>query len=78
MLEAQAERALAAERDAPTPATRAETEADRNTYEAGLGATVESDEKPVFIKSIKRIRKQMQAWGFTLKQFTHPKIEGAF
>ena len=21
---------------------------------------------------------QMQAWGFTLKQFTHPKIEGAF
>ena len=61
-----------------TPATRAETEADRITYEAGLGATVESDEKPVFIKSIKRIRKQMQAWGFTLKQFTHPKIEGAF
>ena len=61
-----------------TPATRAETAADRITYEAGLGATVEEAEKPVFVKSIKRIRKQMQAWGFTLKDFTHPKIQGAF
>jgi rubrerythrin len=61
-----------------TPATRSETAADRITYEAGLGATVEEDEKPVFVKSIKRIRKQMQPWGFTLKNFTHPKIEGAF
>ncbi len=61
-----------------TPATRSETEADRITYEAGLGATVEDDEKPVFVKSIKRIRRQMQPWGFTLKKFTHPKIEGAF
>jgi rubrerythrin len=61
-----------------TPATRSETAADRITYEAGLGATVEEDEKPVFVKSIKRIRKQMQPWGFTLKKFTHPKIEGAF
>ena len=25
-----------------------------------------------------RIRRQMQAWGFTLKKFTHPKIQGAF
>ena len=61
-----------------TPATRAETAADRITYEAGLGATVEEVEKPVFVKSIKRIRKRMQPWGFTLKPFIHPKIEGAF
>ncbi len=61
-----------------TPATRNETAADRLTYEAGLGATVEEAEKPVFVKSVKRIRKRMQAWGFTLKQFSHPKIEGAF
>lgn len=61
-----------------TPATLAETAADRITYEAGLGATVEEAEKPVFIRSIKRIRKQMEPWGFTLKPFTHPKIEGAF
>lgn len=61
-----------------TPATRAETQADRLTYEAGLGATVEEVEKPVFVKSVKRIRRQMQAWGFTLKPFTHPKIAGEF
>ena len=61
-----------------TPATRTETTADRITYEAGLGATVEEAEKPVFVKSVKRVRKMMEPWGFTLKQFTHPKIEGAF
>jgi hypothetical protein len=61
-----------------TPATRSETAADRITYEAGLGATVEEVEKPVFVASVKRIREQMKPWGFTLKQFTHPKIEGAF
>jgi hypothetical protein len=61
-----------------TPATRAETAADRVTYEAGLGATVEEAEKPVFVKSVKRVRKLMQPWGFTLKPFTHPKIEGVF
>jgi hypothetical protein len=61
-----------------TPATRSETAADRITYEAGLGATVEEVEKPVFVASVKRIREQMKPWGFTLKQFSHPKIEGAF
>jgi len=61
-----------------TPATRVETAADRVTYEAGLGATVEEAEKPVFVKSVKRVRKMMQPWGFTLKQFSHPKIQGAF
>ena len=61
-----------------TPATRAETQADRLTYEAGLGATVEEVEKPVFVKSIKRIRRKMRDWGFTLKPFTHPKIAGEF
>lgn len=56
-------------------ASRAETEADRLTYEAGLGATVESAEKPVFIESVKRIRERMRAeWGITLKSFTHPKL----
>ena len=61
-----------------TPATQAETAADRITYEAGLGATVEEAEKPVFVKSVKRVRRMMAPWGFTLKQFSHPKIEGAF
>lgn len=57
-----------------TPASRVEVQADRVTYEAGLGATVEEAEKSVFIKSVKRIRKQMKPWGFTLKEFTHPKL----
>lgn len=57
-----------------TPASRVEVQADRLTYEAGLGATVEEVEKPVFIKSVKRIREQMKPWGFTLKEFTHPKL----
>lgn len=57
-----------------TPASRVEVQADRLTYEAGLGATVEEVEKPVFIHSVKRIREQMKPWGFTLKEFTHPKL----
>ena len=57
-----------------SPASRAEVEADRLTYEAGLGATTEELEKPVFVASVKRIRKQMEPWGFTLKPFFHPKL----
>ena len=57
-----------------SPAAREEIEADRITYEAGLGATVEEVQKPVFIASIKRIREMMQPWGFTLKPFYHPKL----
>ncbi len=57
-----------------TPASRIEVQADRLTYEAGLGATVEDVERPVFIKSVKRIREQMKPWGFTIKEFNHPKL----
>lgn len=57
-----------------TPAARDEIEADRITYEAGLGATIEALQKPVFIGTVKRVRKLMQPWGFTLKQFQHPKL----
>lgn len=60
------------------PASRHENEIDRLTWEAGLGATVEELEKPVFVDSVKRIRERMKPWGFTLPLFTHPKIEGAF
>ncbi len=59
------------------PASRAEVEADRLTWEAGLGATVEEEEKPVFVASIVRIRERMKAMGITLPTFHHPKI-GAF
>jgi hypothetical protein len=57
-----------------TPASRDEIEADRITYEAGLGATIEPIQKPVFIATVKRVRKLMQPWGFTLKPFYHPKL----
>jgi hypothetical protein len=62
-----------------TPASRVEVESDRITWEAGLGATVEELEKPVFIDSIQRIRRQMkESWGIELPLFTHPKIQGEF
>ena len=57
-----------------TPASRVEVDADRITYEASLGATIEDAEKPIFIGSIKRLRELMKPWGFTLKQFHHPKL----
>lgn len=57
-----------------TPAAREEIEADRITYEAGLGATIEKLQKPVFIATVKRVRKLMEPWGFTLKPFHHPKL----
>ncbi|GAA5232470.1 ferritin-like domain-containing protein [Verticiella sediminum] len=56
------------------PASRAEVEVDRITWEAGLGATTEELEKPVFVASVQRIRRQMQDWGINLPTFRHPKI----
>jgi len=62
-----------------SPASRAETRVDRLTWEAGLGATVEELEKPVFIASVQRIRSQMQdEWDLKLPMFRHPRIEGEF
>ncbi len=55
-------------------ATRRENQNDRIVYEAGLGQTVEELEIPIFFNSLKRIREAMQPWGFTLKEFYHPKI----
>ncbi|VTU23217.1 hypothetical protein H6CHR_01947 [Variovorax sp. PBL-H6] len=61
------------------PAARAETKVDRLTWEAGLGSTVEELEKPVFVASVARIRRQMtESWGIKLPMFRHPKIEGEF
>jgi hypothetical protein len=57
-----------------TAQAREEIEADRITYEAGLGATIERLQKPVFIGSVQRIRRLMEPWGFTLKPFSHPKL----
>ena len=57
-----------------SPASRTEVEADRVTYEAGLGSTIEEVEKPIFISTVKRIREQMRPLGINLPLFTHPKL----
>ena len=49
-------------------------EADRVTYEAGLGSTIEEIEKPIFIATLKRIREQMKPLGINLPMFSHPKL----
>lgn len=56
------------------PASLAEMEADRITYEAGLGSTVEEEEKPIFIETLQRIRKRMGEMGIDLPDFSHPKL----
>ena len=48
--------------------------ADRITWEAGLGATVEELEKPVFIDSLRRTRERMKTLGINLPEFHHPKL----
>ena len=61
------------------PASAAEVEVDRLTWEAGLGATTEELEKPIFLKSIADMRRRMkEAWDLDVPMFTHRKIAGPF
>ncbi len=61
------------------PASLAEMEVDRLTWEAGLGATTEELEKPIFLKSIADMRQRMRdAWGLEIPLFTHRKIAAPF
>jgi len=61
------------------PASLAEVEVDRLTCEAGLGATTEQLEKPVFQRSIADIRRRMrEAWGLEIPLFTHRKFAAPF
>ena len=59
---------------AETATSRAEVEAFRLTHEAGLGASVEHLEKPVFVDTIARIRRRVRDWGIKLRPFHHPKL----
>lgn len=62
-----------------TPASAAEMEVDRLTWEAGLGATTEELEKPVFLKSISLMRERMRdSWGLEIPMFTHRKFATPF
>jgi hypothetical protein len=59
-----------------SPAARDEVEADRLTWEAGLGATVEALEKPVFVESVRSIRERLKPFGIEIPLFEHPKFAG--
>ncbi|MEO7007943.1 MAG: ferritin-like domain-containing protein [Caldimonas sp.] len=62
-----------------TPASAAEVEVDRLTWEAGLGATTEALERPVFLKSIALMRQRMRdTWGLDIPMFTHRKFAAPF
>ena len=62
-----------------SPASLAEIEVDRLTWEVGLGATTEELEKPIFLKSIADMRQRMRdAWGLEIPMFTHRKFAAPF
>ena len=60
----------------PAHVVLGEVEADRLTWEAGLGATVEELEKPVFVQSVKSIRERLAPFGIAIPMFEHPKFAG--
>jgi len=55
-------------------AQRVENEIDRLTWEAGLGASVEEVEKPVFIACVQRVRRRFAELGIDLPMFQHSKL----
>ena len=55
-------------------ASRAQIECDRTLWQAGLGASTEELEKPVFVASLRGIRSRMkEEWGIELPSFHHPR-----
>jgi hypothetical protein len=58
-------------------AVLAESDSDSRCFAAGLGATTEDIEKPVFVATTERIRARMRRLGIELPSFHHPRI-GAF
>lgn len=58
-------------------AQREELEIDRITFEAGMGASTEEVEKPVFVDCVRRVREQFVPLGIHLPPFHHPRI-GSF
>jgi hypothetical protein len=60
-----------------SPVTEEENRIDRLTHAAGLGASIESEEKPVFAACVKRVRERFKGLGIDIPLFTHPKL-GSF
>ncbi|MBN9459938.1 MAG: diiron oxygenase [Burkholderiales bacterium] len=55
-------------------ASSAQIESDRILWQAGLGASIEELEKPVFVSSLREIRDRMKReWDIDLPTFYHPR-----
>jgi hypothetical protein len=59
---------------APSPNTDEENRIDRLTREAGLGASIEDEEKPVFVACVQRVRARFKELGIDIPQFHHARI----
>jgi hypothetical protein len=57
-----------------SPVTDEENRIDRLTRAAGLGASIESEEKPVFIATMQRVRERFRGLGIDVPMFTHAKL----
>jgi len=57
-----------------SPVTEEENRIDRLTHAAGLGASIESEEKPVFVACVQRVRERFAGLGIEIPVFTHPKL----
>jgi hypothetical protein len=57
-----------------SPVTDEENRIDRLTHAAGLGASIESEEKPVFTACVQRVRARFAGLGIDIPKFTHPKL----
>ena len=54
--------------------TREENRIDELTHAAGLGASIEAEEKPVFAACVDRVRRRFAGLGIEILPFTHPKL----
>jgi hypothetical protein len=59
---------------APSPNTDEENRIDRLTRDAGLGASIEEEEKPVFVACVQRVRARFAELGLDIPQFHHARI----
>lgn len=57
-----------------SPMTREENRIDALTHAAGLGASIEAEEKPVFVACVDRVRRRFAGLGIEVPPFTHPKL----
>ena len=60
-----------------SPMTDEENRIDALTRAAGLGASIEEEEKPVFIACVGRVRRRFAELGIAIPPFTHPRL-GSF